>query len=198
MDKKNTLLFASSNVHKVEEVRPLLPSTYQLLGLRDIHWTSEIPEPFDTFEENAKAKVSLIFNTSGYPCFADDSGLEVDALDGRPGVFSARYAGEQKNSSDNVAKVLAELASEPMRTARFIAVIAYQYTTTDMYVFKGTVEGSIGFHPTGSGGFGYDPVFIPSGFDRSFGVLSPLVKNLISHRATAMRKFIKFLGNVRT
>lgn len=194
MDKKNTLLFASSNAHKVEEVRQLLPSTFQLLGLRDIQWTADIPEPFDTFEENAKAKVSFVFNQSGYPCFADDSGLEVDALNGRPGVYSARYAGQQKNSVDNVAKVLTELESGSWRAARFIAVIAYQPNAKDIYIFKGQVEGAIAYHPTGSGGFGYDPVFIPSGFDRTFGELSHLVKNLISHRAMAMRKFLEFLS----
>jgi len=194
MDKKNTLLFASSNVHKVEEVRQLLPSTYHLLGLRDIHWTSDIPEPYHTFEENAKAKVSYVFSESGYPCFADDSGLEIDALDGKPGVYSARYAGEQKNSNDNIAKVLEELGSGATRTARFTAVIAYQRNAAEVYIFKGQVEGSIAYHPTGTGGFGYDPVFIPAGFDRTFGEISPLVKNLISHRAMAMRKFLEFLN----
>lgn len=194
MNKNNTLLFASNNAHKVEEVRHLLPSTYHLLGLRDIHWTADIPEPFATFEENAKAKVSFVYHASGYPCFADDSGLEIDALDGKPGVYSARYAGEQKNSADNVAKVLAELASDSSRTARFTAVIAYQLNAEKVYIFKGQVEGSIAYHSKGTGGFGYDPVFIPAGFDRTFGELSPLVKNLISHRAMAMRKFLEFLG----
>ena len=194
MDKKKTLLFASGNNHKVEEVRQLLPVPYQLLGLNDIQWTSDIPEPFDTFEDNAKAKVSLVFNHSGYPCFADDSGLEVDALNGRPGVYSARYAGEQRNSIDNIAKVLAELESETLRSARFIAVIAYQLNADEVYLFKGHVNGSIAYYPSGNGGFGYDPVFIPAGFDRTFGELSPSVKNAISHRAMAMRKFLEFLN----
>ncbi len=194
MDKKKTLLFASGNTHKVEEVRQLLPAPYQLLGLNDIQWTSDIPEPFDTFEDNAKAKVSLIFNHSGYPCFADDSGLEVDALNGRPGVYSARYAGEQRNSNDNIAKVLAELESETFRSARFTAVIAYQLNADEVYLFKGRVDGSIAYYPSGNGGFGYDPVFIPAGFDRTFGELSSSVKNAISHRAMAMRKFLEFLN----
>jgi XTP/dITP diphosphohydrolase len=194
MDKKNTLLFASSNAHKVEEVRQLLPSKYQLLGLRDIHWTSDIPEPFDTFEDNAKAKVSFVFNESGYPCIADDSGLEIDTLNGRPGVYSARYAGEQRNSNDNIIKVLTELGTDAIRTARFTAVIACQLKPDEVYIFKGQVEGSIAYQPMGTCGFGYDSVFIPSGFDRTFGELSPLVKNLISHRALAMRKFLEFLS----
>ncbi len=194
MDKKNTLLFASSNTHKVEEVRQLLPSTYQLLGLPDIGWTTDIPEPFNTFVDNAKAKVSFVFQKSGYPCFADDSGLEVDALDGRPGVYSARYAGEQRNSIDNIAKVLEELESETLRSAKFIAVIAYQLNADEVYLFKGQVDGSITYYPSGKGGFGYDPVFIPAGFDRTFGELSSSVKNAISHRAMAMRKFLEFLN----
>lgn len=194
MHKKKTLLFASGNIHKVEEVRQLLPEPYQLLGLNDIQWTADIPEPFDTFEDNAKAKVSIVFNQSGYPCFADDSGLEVDALNGRPGVYSARYAGEQRDSNDNIAKVLAELESETLRSARFIAVIAYQLNADEVYLFKGQVDGSIAYNPSGKGGFGYDPIFIPAGFDRTFGELPPSVKNAISHRAIAMRKFLEFLG----
>ena len=195
MDNQYTLLFASNNSHKADEIRQVLPSRYHLLGLRDIHWTSDIPEPYDSFEENAKAKVSLVFKESGLPCFADDSGLEVDALDGRPGVLSARYAGEQNNSVKNITKVLHELGSEALRTARFVAVIAYQPNAQEVHIFKGQVEGAIAYHPTGSGGFGYDPIFIPSGFDKTFGELSPLVKNLISHRALAMRKFLDFLSS---
>ena len=194
MDKKYTLLFASSNQHKVTEIQKLLPTHYHLVGLQDIHWTKDIPEPYETFEENAKAKASMVFNETGMPCFADDSGLEVDALEGRPGVYSARYAGEQRNNLDNINKVLEELGSGSLRSARFISVIAYQKNASEINVFRGEVKGTIAFHQTGTGGFGYDPIFIPAGFDRSFGELSPLVKNLISHRAIAMRKFIAFLS----
>lgn len=195
MDKKNTLLFASSNNHKVKEIQQLLPASYQLLGLQDIHWTKDIPEPYETFEENAVAKATMIFNETGIPCFADDSGLEVDALNRRPGVYSARYAGEQRNNQDNINKVLEELGSQLLRDARFVAVIAYIKNERETHLFRGEVEGNIAYHQTGNGGFGYDPIFIPAGFDLSFGVLSPLVKNLISHRANAMRKFVEFLSH---
>lgn len=195
MDKEKTLLFVSSNEHKVEEIRQLLPLKYKLIGLHDIKWTADIPEPYDTFEDNAKAKVSIVYAASGVPCFADDSGLEVDALDGRPGVFSARYAGEKRDSLDNLEQVLEELRSESQRTARFVAVIAYQPNHNEVYFFRGQVEGTIAYQPGGNGGFGYDPIFIPSGFDRTFGELSPLVKNMISHRAIAIRKFRDFLSD---
>ena len=200
MNKKHTLLFASSNHHKVAEIQQLLPGHYTLLGLHDIHWTKDIPEPYDTFEENAQAKASIVFKESGIPCFADDSGLVVDALGGRPGVLSARYAGEQRNNLDNLHKVLEELGAGLSRSARFVAVIAYQKNEEEIHLFRGEVEGSIAFHQMGIEGFGYDPIFIPAGFDKSFGELSPLVKNLISHRAMAMRKFIEFLNreSVRT
>lgn len=190
-----TLLFASANSHKLEEIRLMLPEGYALKGLMDIAWTEEIPEPYDTFEANAKAKASFVFDRSGLPCFADDSGLVVDALEGRPGVWSARYAGEHKSSEDNLAKVLQELGDNPNRTARFIAVIAYQENKDECHLFTGAVEGSISYAPEGKGGFGYDPIFIPDGFDKPFACLAGQVKNQISHRAVAMRKFLSFLGH---
>ena len=188
------LLFASSNRHKLEEIRRMIPEWYLLSGLEDLHWTEEIPEPFDTFEANAKAKASFVFERTRLSCFADDSGLEVDALQGRPGVRSARYAGEHKGSTDNLMKVLEELGETPQRSARFMAVIACQLGADEVYTFTGKVEGSISYKPTGEGGFGYDPIFIPSGFDQSFGKLSPELKNRISHRAMAMRQFLEFLS----
>jgi len=190
-----TLLFASANSHKLEEIRLMLPVGYALKGLSDISWTEDIPEPYDTFEANARAKASYVFDRTGLPCFADDSGLEVDALDGRPGVLSARYAGEHKSSEDNLVKVLQELGENPIRTARFVAVIAYQANKEECYIFAGQVEGSITYAPEGNGGFGYDPIFIPRGFDKTFACLPGALKNQISHRALAMRKFLTFLGH---
>src|SRR5688572_33041760 len=166
------ILFVSTNPHKVEEIRKMLPDKYTLLGLQDIDWSLEIPEPYFTFEENAKAKVSFIYEHTGMSCFADDSGLEIDALDGKPGVLSARYAGENKNHSDNIEKVLQELGNNPNRRARFQAAIAYLAEKNKINVFTGSVEGSIAYKPAGNGGFGYDPIFIPAGFDLTFAQLS--------------------------
>ncbi|MBK9104865.1 MAG: RdgB/HAM1 family non-canonical purine NTP pyrophosphatase [Saprospiraceae bacterium] len=195
MTGNRTLLFASRNSHKLEEIRKMIPPGYLLSGLNDLHWTEEIPEPFDTFEANARAKVSYVFDRTGLPCFADDSGLEVDSLDGRPGVWSARYAGEHRDNVDNLMKVLDELGNSTARSARFIAVIAYQVNAEKIMTFTGKIEGSIGLTPTGHGGFGYDPIFIPSGFDQSFGELPADLKNRISHRAMAMSRFLDFLSN---
>lgn len=172
----------------------MLPAKYSLLGLRDINWSLEIPEPFFTFEDNAKAKVTFIYTHTNRSCFADDSGLEIDALDGKPGVLSARYAGENKNHVDNIEKVLQELGNTSNRKARFHSAIAYMTEQNEINVFTGHVEGRIGYNPAGEGGFGYDPIFIPDGFDLTFAQLSENIKNSISHRAIAMRKFIAYLA----
>lgn len=195
MKIQKQLLFASANRHKVEEIRQILPADYRLSGLNDYSIHEEIPEPFDTFEANATAKASYVYQKTGIPCFADDSGLVIDALDGRPGVLSARYAGDQKSSEENVRKVLSELAGKQDRAARFIAVIAYQANEKDVFLFRGNIEGTITNAPLGTGGFGYDPVFIPAGFDLTFAELPPALKNQISHRAIAMKLFIHFLSS---
>ncbi|HQW24968.1 MAG TPA: RdgB/HAM1 family non-canonical purine NTP pyrophosphatase [Saprospiraceae bacterium] len=194
MNQQKQLLFASANRHKLEEIRQIIPAAYMLLGLNDYSVDEEIPEPFDTFEANAAAKASYVYKKTGIPCFADDSGLVVDALDGRPGVLSARYAGEHKSSEENVRKLLSELTGIRDRTARFIAVIAYQENEKDVLLFKGTIEGTINYTPAGAGGFGYDPVFIPSGFDQTFAQLAPALKNQISHRAKAIKLFLQYLS----
>lgn len=194
MNQQKQLLFASANRHKLEEIRQIIPAAYMLLGLNDYSVDEEIPEPFDTFEANAAAKASYVYKKTGIPCFADDSGLVVDALDGRPGVLSARYAGEHKSSEENVSKLLSELTGIRDRTARFIAVIAYQENEKDVLLFKGTIEGTINYTPAGAGGFGYDPVFIPSGFDQTFAHLAPALKNQISHRAKAIKLFLQYLS----
>ena len=194
MNQQKQLLFASANRHKLEEIRQIIPAAYKLSGLNDYSVHEEIPEPFDTFEANAAAKASYVYKKTGIPCFADDSGLVVDALDGRPGVLSARYAGEHKSSEENVSKLLSELTGIRDRTARFIAVIAYQENEKDVLLFKGTIEGTINYTPAGAGGFGYDPVFIPSGFDQTFAHLAPALKNQISHRAKAIKLFLQYLS----
>jgi XTP/dITP diphosphohydrolase len=194
MTQQKKLLLVSNNPHKLEEIRGLLPARFLLLGLSDISWTREIPEPYFTYEDNARAKVSCLFQHTGLPCFADDSGLEVIALDGRPGVRSARFAGDHHRSTDHLQKVLEELGDTPDRSAKFVAVIAYQRTPHQVHFFRGIVEGSIALHAAGIGGFGYDPIFIPSGFEQTFGQLSPLIKKNISHRAKAMRQFIDFIS----
>ena len=194
MNQQKQLLFASANRHKLEEIRQIIPAAYMLLGLNDYSVDEEIPEPFDTFEANAAAKASYVYKKTGIPCFADDSGLVVDALDGRPGVLSARYAGEHKSSEENVRTLLSELTGIRDRTARFIAVIAYQENEKDVLLFKGTIEGTINYTPAGAGGFGYDPVFIPSGFDQTFAQLAPALKNQISHRAKAIKLFLQYLS----
>ena len=195
---RKEILFASNNEHKVNEVRKLLPERYSVLSLNDIHWTEDIPEPFETYEENAKAKAYFVFDRTGMSCFADDSGLEVDSLHGRPGVLSARYAGETKNSEDNIERILAELGNNENRKARFQAVIVFIHDDGQIATFTGTVEGRINFKPVGSGGFGYDPIFIPEGFDETFGQLPESIKNKISHRAKAMQKFVEYLRGINS
>lgn len=193
MHQQVSLLFASHNHHKLEEVRLIIPNRYRLANLDDIGLSEDIPEPYDTFEENACGKAAYVFKKTGIPCFADDSGLEADALGGRPGVLSARYAGPGRSSAENVKRVLEELGNSEDRAARFIAVIAFQYAPNTVEVFRGVIEGSISYGIEGKGGFGYDPIFIPAGFDQSFGVLPAALKNRISHRAIAIGKFAAFL-----
>ena len=188
------ILLATHNAHKAQEVKDLLPSGYSLLTLSDINWTLEIPEPFDTYEENAKAKAYFIFDRTGISCFSDDSGLAVDALKGEPGVHSARYAGNGRNSHENIDKVLRKLSGETNRRASFYAVIAY-VTANEIQIFKGIVEGKITDAALGDSGFGYDPIFIPDGFDMTFGQMDSKLKNKISHRAKAMEKFVSYLSH---
>ncbi len=190
---RKEILFASNNAHKVEEVRKLLPENFHLLSLSDLGWTEDIPEPFDTYQENATAKVQYVFERTGLSCFSDDSGLAIDALDGRPGVFSARYAGDKGNAKANIDKVLHEMNGLTNRSGRFYSVIAFMDPIQHVTLFQGIVEGVITIKPNGTGGFGYDPIFIPTGFHQTFGQLPDALKNRISHRAAAMKKFLSFL-----
>ena len=186
------LVFATHNDHKLKEVQQLLPKNIQLLSLKDIDCFDEIPETGDTLEENAKIKADHITQTYGLNCFSDDTGLLVDALNGAPGVYSARYAGGQKDASDNMQKLLNELNGKNNRKAHFKTVV-HLNLNGEVHAFEGTVDGVITDKEQGKEGFGYDPIFKPNGFDKTFGELPSDVKNSISHRGRAIRKLVEFL-----
>ena len=190
----NQLCFASNNAHKLEEIRPLLPPGLTLLSLADIGCQEELPETQDTLEGNARQKADYVRQHYGVACFADDTGLEVTALNGEPGVYSARYAGPQRLAEDNVAKLLHELTGVPDRSARFRTVVALAGADGSMHEFPGEVAGSISEETRGAGGFGYDPVFVPAeGDGRTFAEMSGTEKNRISHRARAVGGLLAFL-----
>ncbi len=189
---KKEIVFATGNRNKINEIRKMLGEEYEILGLEEIGFKGEIPETGATFEENALQKAQFLFEKFGLACFAEDSGLEVDALGGAPGVFSARYAGIRKNDADNIKLLLENLENKTDRAARFRCAIAYFDGSAPRF-FDGKVEGQIAHAPVGEGGFGYDPVFIPQNFDRTFGQFSLEEKNKISHRAQAVAGFIQFL-----
>ena len=186
------LVFATNNKHKLEELQHLLGDKISLLNLIDINCFDEIPEDHDTLEENASQKANYIFERYKIDCFADDTGLEIDALNGDPGVLSARYAGELKDSEANIQKVLKELDGKSNRTARFRTVIALIIDEKE-YLFEGIVDGEILTEKSGHDGFGYDPIFKPKGYNMSFAQMSLTDKNKISHRAKATEKLVEFL-----
>lgn len=187
------LVFATHNLNKIKEVQSQLPENIQLLGLKDIGCTEEIPETADTIEGNALQKAQYIKEKYGYDCFADDTGLEVDALHGAPGVHSARYAGEVKNDADNIQKLLSELSETNLRNARFKTVIAL-IVNKQQYLFEGICTGAITESPLGEKGFGYDPIFQPSGYEITFAQMGLEEKNKISHRGKAVTKLVSFLN----
>ena len=187
------LIFASHNEHKTTEIRQLLPPEIQLLSLNDLNYHDEIEESAATLEGNALLKATHVFTLFKLPCFADDSGLEVEALDNRPGVYSARYAGEPKNDDRNIAKLLDDLKESTNRSARFRTVITLILPTTSLS-FEGIIEGEITHEKKGSNGFGYDPVFQPIESSITFAQMSMEQKNTISHRALALDKMISFLS----
>ena len=191
--KMRKLVFSTNNEHKLEEVRAKLGKYYQIISLKDLGDDTDVPETGDTLEENAMIKANYLWDTYHQNCFADDTGLEVEALDNAPGVYSARYAGEQKNSADNVAKLLKELEGKDNRKARFRTVIAL-IKDGKRYLFQGTVEGVITTSAKGTSGFGYDPVFQPNGYDKTFAELTLEDKNTISHRAKAVEQLVLFLS----
>ena len=187
------LIFASHNEHKTTEIRQLLPPDIQLLSLNDLNYHDEIEESAATLEGNALLKATHVFTLFKLPCFADDSGLEVEALDNRPGVYSARYAGEPKNDERNIVKLLDDLKESTNRSARFRTVITLILPTTSLS-FEGIIEGEITHEKKGSNGFGYDPVFQPNESSITFAQMSMEQKNTISHRALALEKMISFLS----
>lgn len=186
------LVFATNNNHKLKEVRQLVPGEFEILSLRDIDSMDELPETGVRLEDNARQKARYIREKFGMDCFADDTGLEVDALAGRPGVYSARYAGQDATAEENIFKLLNELKDNPRRSARFRTVIALILDNAE-YLFEGIIEGEITPVQKGSGGFGYDSVFIPQGYTQTFAEMSPAEKNAISHRAKAIEKLNTFL-----
>ncbi len=190
------LIFATNNAHKLGEVKNIEGLNFEILSLKDVGFEGEIPEDFDTLKENAMQKARFIHDKFGMDCFADDTGLEIDALDGRPGVHSARYAGPRCNSEDNIQKVLRELKGKIIRKGRFRTVIALIMNGNEYY-FEGVVQGEILSEKRGESGFGYDPIFLPACFTHSFAQMDLAVKNKISHRAKATGKLIEFLQGTK-
>ena len=190
------LVFATNNKHKIVEVQELLKKDFRILNLNDIGYNEELEETGNTLEANAKQKAEYIYKKYKVDCFADDTGLEIDALNGLPGVYSARYAGEEKIPEKNIEKVLREMKEIKNRNARFRTVVSL-FLSRKEYVFEGIVNGIILKEPKGKGGFGYDPVFQPEGFQKSFGEISLYEKNKISHRAIAVKKLADFLNTLK-
>jgi XTP/dITP diphosphohydrolase len=188
------LVFASANENKVKEVEYKLGGNLRLQSLHSIGCMEDIPETGQTLEENARMKARYVWDNYHVDCFADDTGLEVDALDGAPGVVSARYAGDQRNSSDNMDLLLANLAGKNHRSAQFRTVICLIQGGVE-YLFEGVVRGEIMDQRKGSDGFGYDPVFCPEGMSRTFAEMTMDEKNTISHRGRAIAKLAQFLAN---
>jgi XTP/dITP diphosphohydrolase len=187
-----TLVFATSNQHKIAELRTICPD-YEILGLLDLGFDVEIEETGLTLEENALLKAEFLFSKIGQPVLSEDTGLEVEALDGAPGVHTARYAGEMRDAEANMTKLLHELGERPDRKAAFRTIIALRHHA-GTELFEGIVTGRIAFEKSGSKGFGYDPVFIPDEYNKTFADLPASVKNQMSHRARAVQKVIAFLN----
>jgi XTP/dITP diphosphohydrolase len=191
---KRKLVFATNNAHKLEEVRIVVGDNFDILSLKDIGCHEDIEEPGETLQENALIKARYVKEKYGYDCFGDDTGLEVEALNGAPGVYSARYAGGDHDAKANMKKLLKELDGITNRKAQFRTVIALILDGKE-YLFEGKIEGSIISEERGSAGFGYDPVFLPDGYNETFAQLGMDVKNNISHRALATKALCEFLKN---
>jgi len=186
------IVFATNNKHKLDEIRKISEGKLEILSLNDINCRTDIPETGTTLEENALIKARFVKDNFGYDCFADDTGLEVKALDGAPGVYSARYAGEDCRAEDNIRKLLTNLEGISDRRAAFRTVIAL-LISDEQYFFEGAIHGKIIDEKRGESGFGYDPVFVPDGYEQTFAELGEDIKNNISHRAIATTKLIRFL-----
>jgi XTP/dITP diphosphohydrolase len=186
------LCFATNNSHKLEEVRHAIKN-FQIVSLEEIRCFEELPETRDTIEGNSLQKAEFVFDKYKFPCFADDTGLEVDALDNAPGVYSARYAGPQRNSDDNINLLLKNLHGRKNRQARFRTVISLVGFEPSPLLFEGIIDGSITMDRKGSSGFGYDPVFLPYGYTKTFAEMTLAEKNKLSHRAQAVKKLVAYL-----
>ncbi|MFC5626531.1 non-canonical purine NTP diphosphatase [Algoriphagus winogradskyi] len=189
------ICFATNNPKKIEEVKAALGDSFEIVSLKDIGCLDELPETGDTLEHNAFQKAKYVKEHFGVDCFADDTGLEVDALEGEPGVYSGRYAGEPRSDERNIDLLLKKLENTSLRTARFKTVIALLLGEEE-YKFEGVAEGEILRSRTGAGGFGYDPVFLPTGYPRSFAEMNLSEKNAISHRGKAVAELISFLSHI--
>jgi XTP/dITP diphosphohydrolase len=188
------LVFATNNLNKLKEVQEMLPDTIELLSLKDINCFDEIDETETTLEGNAKLKANYITTNFGFNCFADDTGLEVESLDGKPGVYSARFAGEPANSENNMQKLLVDLEHKKNRKAQFRTAISLNIND-QKFIFEGICKGEILKKKHGAKGFGYDPIFKPKGFNKSFAEMTSEEKNTISHRGIAVQKLVAFLNN---
>ncbi|HON18745.1 MAG TPA: non-canonical purine NTP diphosphatase [Salinivirgaceae bacterium] len=189
------IIFATHNQHKRKEIEAAVPKHIRILSLDDVGIFDEIPETGTTLTENAILKAKYVFEKTQKNCFADDTGLEVDALNGEPGVYSARYAGESKNAQENMKLLLKKLECTSNRSARFKTVIALIYNG-NLFTFEGIVEGEIIASPLGDAGFGYDPIFVPKGFSQTFAQMPLELKNSISHRGKALKKLVDFLSTL--
>ncbi len=186
------LYFATNNIYKLKEVQEVVGDSFQIESMRSLGINEDIPEDQQTLEGNALQKARFLYDRTGESCFADDTGLEVDALNGAPGVYSARYAGEAKNSLDNMALLLKNMSGIQNRKARFRTVIALILDGKE-YLFEGIVNGTITEEPRGTAGFGYDPLFVPDGYSTTFAEMDSEAKNAISHRGRAVEKLAAFL-----
>ncbi len=189
----HTLVFATNNAHKAQEVEQILGENFSVKTLKDIGCDTDIEETADTLEGNALIKARFVRDNFGMDCFSEDTGLEVTALDGAPGVYTARFAGEQRSAADNMALLLQKLEGQSDRSAQFRTIIALTIDGQE-YLLEGICKGRIASAPSGNGGFGYDPVFIPDGYEQTFAELGEEVKNEISHRALATQKLVELLA----
>jgi len=189
----DNLVFATNNQHKLREVREIIGNSFSILSLKDVGFTGEVPETQDSIEGNARQKARFVFEKTGRNCFADDTGLEIDSLDGRPGVFSARYAGESCSFADNIVKILLEMKDAGNRKARFHCVVCLIIDNQEHF-FEGKIEGTILSEKRGAEGFGYDPIFLPEGETSTFAEMPAYLKNGISHRGRAVSRMLRFLG----
>ena len=188
-----SICFATNNLHKIEELNALLGSDIHLLSLTDVGCTEALAETSATIEGNSDQKASYVFQKYKVSCFADDTGLEVEALNGAPGVYSARFAGPEGNAENNMALLLQKLATEHNRKARFKTVITYYNSKGEQFQFEGIVNGKIISEKRGASGFGYDPIFVADGYDMTFAEMELTEKNKISHRALAVKKLVDYL-----